>query len=81
MTKLIEIQPCNRDVKIIAESLWILNEFQLKFHSRKDFVEKVIAKNPSYNTAIGAKKLELFWSSRTKDEQLNEDLKQILNQL
>lgn len=76
------ITPVNRDIRILGESLWLLNEFQRKgFYARKDFINKVVSVDKRFDTIESLRKLDHFWLMRCKDELFIDDLKNVLKQI
>jgi len=79
---LIQFKPVDDEMKLMGDSLTILNEFKkLGFVKRDAFVELVLELDTHYKTFKNMQKLNNFWAGRVKDKFLNEDLCKILEQL
>ena len=80
--KNISIKPYDSSIKLMVESLNILNEFKmLGFTSRSGFVGVVQDNVEEFKDYKTLTKLLNFWDGRKKCEDLNETLTQLLDKL
>lgn len=77
----IEITPIDNEVRLMAESVNIVNEFKKRGFSRSAFVNIVTSELAKYLTIAGMNKLSAYWYGRVRDEALNNDLQQLLETL
>jgi hypothetical protein len=76
------IQPIDNDMRILVDGLNILNDFKrLGFNTRGSFVGVVQDNLEMFKDYRNLKVLFQFWAGRAKDEDLNTQLNQLLNQL
>lgn len=81
-TKSICINPVDEDMRLIVDSLNILNEFKrLGFVTRGGFVGVVQMNLEEFKDYANLTRLFQFWAGRLKDQQLNDQLNQLLNAL
>lgn len=79
---LIEINPVDEEMRVLATAIKILNDFKrLGFNRRESFVELIMGEDTSYHTLQGMQKLNNFWAGRVKDAELNDDLIKIYDNL
>jgi hypothetical protein len=82
MKNSIVINPVDKDMELMLQSVSILNDYKTAgFVRREAFVEVVMGEDVSYHTLQGMQKLNNFWACRVKDKNLNEDLTRILEKL
>jgi hypothetical protein len=80
--KKICIETKNEGIALIAEALKIKNTFMLLgFDRRNSFREVVQDHCPKYKDYHFAEKLNVFWSVRCIDQDLNNELLNVLEQL
>ena len=80
--KNISIKPYDNSIKLMVESLNILNEFKmLGFTSRSGFVGVVQDNVEEFKDYKTLTKLLNFWDGSKKCEELNETLTQLLMKL
>lgn len=80
--KLIQIQPVDKDIALLANAVRILNDYKRAgFVKRDSFIEVVIEIDPHFNQFHLIQKLYIFWAGRLKDEAINADLEKILEKL
>lgn len=76
------INPANDDMKLMAETLKLRNDFiNLGFSTRASFINIVKEYNEKYKDYHNAVNLERWWVFRYKDASLNADLDIIINKL
>jgi hypothetical protein len=82
MKNMIQIDPVDNDMALLANSLLILNNYKRAgFTKRESFVELIMQEDTFYHTLQGMQKLNNFWAGRVKDQFLNDDLIRILENL
>lgn len=82
MKNLIQIDPIDEDMALLANAVFILNNYKkVGFVKRESFVELIMDEDKSYHTLQGMQKLNNFWAGRVKDKSLNEDLTRILENM
>ncbi len=82
MKKIIQIDPVDEEMELLANSVMILNNYKRAgFVKRESFVELIMAEDVSYHTLQGMQKLNNFWAGRVKDRFLNTDLVRIIENL
>lgn len=74
------IKPADNDMKLLVESINILNQFKmLGFANKRGFMGVVQDNMPKYLEYSNGVKLGNFWSGRLKDVDVNQDLEKLLN--
>lgn len=82
MKKIIQIDPVDEEMELLANSVLILNNYKRAgFVKRESFVELIMAEDTSYHTLQGMQKLNNFWAGRVKDRFLNTDLVRIIENM
>lgn len=76
------ITPSDESMKLVLNSIRVLSLFKCAgYNKRVLFIEAVQSKESKFLKYTNIKKLENFWSGRTKCEKLNSELEIILNQI
>lgn len=80
--KKICITPIDEDVRLMAESAKIINEFKRRgFITRSSFVGLVTDNISEYLTIKNMNKLNTYWAGRVRDGEMNTKLLDLLKQL
>jgi len=76
------ITPIDEEVKLMAESAKIINEFKKRgFITRKAFVGVVADNHKPYVNITAFNKLNTYWAGRVRDAEMNQTLLTILETL
>lgn len=82
MEKHICIQPVDDEMATLTKAVFVLNEFKkLGFKTRKSFLDLIVSEDDSFLKLDKIDKLNSFWASRIKDDELNNSLEIILLKL
>ncbi len=82
MENTITITPANHEIKVMADTVRIRNQFvNMGFETRSGFIGVVQQINPDYIEYKAVTLLERWWNNRAKSEELNKDLEIVLEKL